>query len=38
MKAYLEVTKLCADVYRIQEDSEYMNVDAYLVCGRIRQL
>lgn len=34
MKEYLEVTKLRDGVYRIQEDSEYMNVDAYLVCGR----
>lgn len=34
MKECLEVTKLREGVYRIQEDSEYMNVDAYLVCGQ----
>lgn len=29
----LKVTKLHDNVYRIQEDSSFMNVDAYLVCG-----
>ncbi|MBQ8597920.1 MAG: MBL fold metallo-hydrolase [Lachnospiraceae bacterium] len=33
MNNELKVTKLQENIYRIQEDSEYMNVDAYLVCG-----
>lgn len=34
MNRELTVTKLQENIYRIQEDSEYMNVDAYLVCGQ----
>lgn len=34
MKQELTVTKLQENLYRIQEDSEFMNVDAYLICGQ----
>lgn len=30
----LKVTQLQENVYRIQEDSTFMNVDAYLICGQ----
>lgn len=30
----LTVTKLQENLYRIQEDSTFMNVDAYLICGQ----
>ena len=36
MSKELTVTKLQENIYRIREDSEYMNVDAYLVCGEER--
>ncbi len=36
MSKELSVTKLQENIYRIKEDSEYMNVDAYLVCGQDR--
>ena len=29
----LSVTKLQSNIYRIQENSSFMNVDSYLVCG-----
>ena len=34
MSKELSVTKLQENIYRIREDSEYMNVDAYLICGQ----
>lgn len=33
MKEQLAVTRLQNNIYRIQEDSSFMNVDSYLVCG-----
>lgn len=36
MKQELTVIKLQEKLYRIQEDSEFMNVDAYLICGQDR--
>lgn len=36
MKQELTVIKLQENLYRIQEDSEFMNVDAYLICGQDR--
>lgn len=34
MSNELEVTRLGENLYRIQEDSTFMNVDAYLICGQ----
>lgn len=34
MNKELKVIKLKENLYRIQEDSTFMNVDAYLICGR----
>ena len=33
MKEQLKISKLQHNIYRIQEDSSFMNVDSYLVCG-----
>ncbi len=33
MKEQLTVKKIKNNIYRIQEDSSFMNVDSYLVCG-----